>query len=203
VAYNFLEFIIHKEAKVVNFMAVNFTIRDVDISQASEKPPFCAECCRIPGDAVIESLLKAAGTPLPVILHQRRVTEAALEIGKICARRIPVDLELLAAAAQLHDILRTQPDHAEKSAAFLAQNGFPEVGEVVRGHMDLPSPASVETKILYLADKYVNGTEIVSLEERENLVRQSFPSGGEAFERALHRMKAAFEIEEQLKRIAE
>jgi HD superfamily phosphohydrolase YqeK len=148
-------------------------------------------------------LLKAAGTPFCVIFHQRRVAEVALEIGEVYALRVPVDLELLVAAAQLHDILRPQPDHAQKGAAFLSQNGFPEVGEVVGGHMDLPSPASTETKALYLADKYVNGTEVVSLREREALARENFPSGGQALECALRRIEAAFEIERQVKKIAE
>jgi hypothetical protein len=68
--------------------------------------------------------------------------------------------------------------------------------------MDRPSPASAETKLLYLADKYVNGTEVVSLREREELAREKFASDREALETALHRMDAAFEIERQVKKIA-
>ncbi|MDR1379179.1 MAG: HD domain-containing protein [Synergistaceae bacterium] len=166
-----------------------------------EKPSFCAKSRQVPGKTVIESLLMAAETPFQVILHQRRVAEVVLKIGELCTWHIPVDLELLVAAAQLHDILRTQPDHARKGAAFLTRNGFPDVAKVVEGHMDLPSQASMETKILYLADKYVNGMEIVSLREREELVRQSFPSGGKALENALRRIKMAFEIERLVEKI--
>jgi HD superfamily phosphohydrolase YqeK len=175
---------------------------DIGTSRGLESPGFGVFRRRVPGEAEIDSLLTEAGTPLHIILHQRRVAEVSAGIGELYARRAPLDLELLIAAARLHDILKTRPGHAKKGAAFLTKNGFPEVGEVVGGHMDLPSPASAETKLLYLADKYVNGTKVVSLREREELAREKFSSDREALETALHRMGVAFEIERRLKKIA-
>jgi HD superfamily phosphohydrolase YqeK len=101
----------------------------------------------------------------------------------------------------LHDILKTGSAHAERGAAFLAENGFPEVAEVVRGHTDLPSSASAETEILYLADKIVSGTEFVSLEEREKRVRKKFLSDETAMKAALRRMKLAFDVREKVERV--
>jgi hypothetical protein len=47
--------------------------------------------------------------------------------------------------------------------------GFGKIGEIVAVHADLPEggPAlTLESKIVYLADKYVAGEKRVSLEER-------------------------------------
>jgi hypothetical protein len=80
-------------------------------------------------------------------------------------------------------------------ADFLAENGFPEAAEAVRGHTDLPPSATAETRILYLADKYVNGTEVEPLRERKARALEKFSSDKTALENASRRVDTALEIE--------
>ncbi|MDR3230903.1 MAG: NTP transferase domain-containing protein [Synergistaceae bacterium] len=154
----------------------------------------------VPRRSTIESLLELAKTPQRVVSHQRRVAEVASRVGQLCGRA-SVDLDLLNAAAELHDILKTESAHAKKGADFLEENGFPEVAELVRVHTDLSPKATIEAEILYLADKYVNGTEVHSLREREQRVRQRFADNREALETALYRMKVAIDIEKHLEKL--
>ena len=80
-----------------------------------------------------------------------------------------LDRELLQAAALLHDCQRSQPNHASAGAAALQRLGFPQVGELIKHHMDLKPRPNLELnamEILYLADKLTAGDRCVTLEER-------------------------------------
>ena len=118
-------------------------------------------------DEVCTAVLQAAGTPEHVIAHCRAVAEEALRL----ADRLPPgeavpDRSLLYAAALLHDIARTEPGHAETGAAWIRALGYPEVADVIAQHHDFEGDAPDETALLFLADKYIQGTDRVSLEER-------------------------------------
>ena len=118
-------------------------------------------------DEVCTAVLQAAGTPEHVIAHCRAVAEEALRL----ADRIPLvemapDRSLLYAAALLHDIARTEPGHAETGAAWIRALGYPEVADVIAQHHDFEGYAPDEAALLFLADKYIQGTDRVSLEER-------------------------------------
>ena len=121
-------------------------------------PPLTEEVCL--------KLLDAAGTPAPVVSHCRAVAEEAMSLADRAAGRVFLDRELLLASALLHDIVRDQPNHAECGARWVKALGYPEVAEVIAQHHDLPSAELNEAAILYLADKYRQGTERVTLDQR-------------------------------------
>jgi HD superfamily phosphodiesterase len=176
-------------------------LMDMDAPEDLDRLIIWSKRRHVPGRSTIHALLKAAGTPSHVALHQRRVSEVASTTGQLCGRHVSVDLELLTAAAELHDILKVEPDHAQRGADFLAENGFPEAAELVRGHMDLPETPSVEAQLLYLADRYVNGSTLESLQERERRMTQKF-AGDEAAQRAaLRRIEVARDIERQVENL--
>lgn len=113
-------------------------------------------------EEVCMALLCAAGTPRPVIDHCRAVAEEALRLSE--GRTL--DRELLFAAAMLHDIARTEPDHAVLGASWVRALGYPEVADVIAQHHDLQSDSPDEASVLFLADKYLQGTRRVTLDER-------------------------------------
>lgn len=156
----------------------------------------------IPGETAIKAMLHAAGTPPDVLLHQQRVTETALKIAQLAAPYVHVNITLLKAAAELHDILKTCPGHAERGGRLLRKYGFSEVAEVVREHMDLSRSPSIEAEILFLADKYVSGIRVESLGDREMRMREKFAHDRPALQAAIRRMRAAREVEKRLEKIA-
>ena len=111
-------------------------------------------------------LLEAAGTPAPVIDHCRAVAKESMRLADQAADRVFLDRELLLAAALLHDVVRDLPDHAACAARGIKALGYPDVAEVIAQHHDLPSAELNEAAVLYLADKYIQGTERVTLEQR-------------------------------------
>ena len=118
-------------------------------------------------EEVCMALLHAAGTPEQVIAHGRAVAEEALRLAdRLPAEEAAPDRPLLYAAALLHDVARAEPNHAETGAAWVRALGYPEVADVIARHHDEDGDSLDEAALLFLADKYVRGTEHVSLEER-------------------------------------
>lgn len=109
--------------------------------------PGAALLPRIPDESVCSTLL--AQVPPQVAAHGVRLNRA-----------------LLSAAALLHDICRTEPNHAFAGAQKLRDLGYPEIADIVAVHHDWSGGPFDESALLYLADKYMQGDQRVTLEER-------------------------------------
>ena len=118
-----------------------------------------------PPPLLLEALLHRHGTAPEIRAHGQAVARAALEL----ASQLPpgqTDRPLLEAACLLHDIARGAPDHARQGAQLLEEAGYPAVASLIAAHHDLPPSAGTEARLLYLADKLVQGNRPVSLEAR-------------------------------------
>ena len=112
-----------------------------------------------PSREEIEALWKKYNTPAPVRAHCEAV---ALRAGELAGQTgLTLNLALLNAACLLHDLVRDRPGHARAGG-----EGWPEVGALVSVHHDLPREAGAEAALLFLADKLVQETRPVTLEER-------------------------------------
>lgn len=114
--------------------------------------------------ALAGRLLEAAGPGARVEAHCRAVAAEALRIAG--QTPLPLDAELLEAAALLHDAARGSADHARLGAAWLRALGYPEAAALVEQHHDWRGEALDEAAILYLADKCVQEDRRVTLRER-------------------------------------
>lgn len=125
---------------------------------------------RCPSESDFTRYFTKCGTPQQVIDHCRTVAELCLEISDDLENKGHyLDSKLLYAAAYLHDIMRTEAQHAEKGAVFLLKQGYPDTSDIIRCHHDISDEhiaALDEHAVLYFADKLVIGTERVSIEER-------------------------------------
>ena len=107
--------------------------------------------------------------------HCRAVARKAAEIAGSLKANYRIDLELVKSAALLHDIARTEENHDEAGFNYLLKCGYPRVANVVRSHHKL-SPedfeAITENTVVFYADKLIDGTEEVTLEERFSKSRE-------------------------------
>lgn len=119
----------------------------------------------VPSDAEIEALYVSCDTPPDVRAHSRAVAACSLRIAKQSG--VPLDCDLLRAAALLHDLCRTAGrEHPQKAAQKLDRTGYPLLADIVARHHDLGDAPSPEAEILYLADKLTQGASSVTLEAR-------------------------------------
>ena len=151
-------------------------------------------------EGICIALLQAAGTPEHVIAHCRAVAEEALRlVDGLPAGQAALDRDLLFAAALLHDVARTEPDHAEAGAAWIRALGYPDVADVVAQHHDCTGAVLDEASVLFLADKYIRGTQHVTLEERFSASAAKCETA-EAKAAHARRFEAALNLEKQIVR---
>ena len=101
--------------------------------------------------------------------HCNAVADLAGDLAtRLKTRGFSVNAELLRAACRLHDIARAVDgeNHAQKGAEYIDKEGYPAVAELIRQHHNLEPDASLEAKLLFLADKLIMETERVSLAQR-------------------------------------
>lgn len=125
---------------------------------------------RHPDVAECAAMLEAAGTPAPTRRHIRAVTRLAVTIAeRLVAAGVALNVDLVRAAAMLHDIDKGREDHAAAGARRVAAAGYPEVADIVAGHMDMafqPGDPISERVVVVLSDKLVSGDRVTGLDDR-------------------------------------
>ena len=151
----------------------------------------------IPTAAECEAILAQRQGSRAVIRHSRKVAEVAHCIAAALVRTgLALNLDLVHAAALLHDLAKGQADHAAAGAAILRAMHDPQVAAIVAAHTDLDfSSARLDEKaIVYLADKLVRGEERVTIDQRFQPALDRFRNNSAAFEAATRRMQTAKEV---------
>ena len=175
-------------------------------------------------------LLKKYKTPDNVVLHIEAVTKVGVTIAKALEEKgLDVDVEVVERACLLHDMVRqvsfsdfskVDPDlvaiyeeqkkkygelgHKKAAEVILKEEGYPELGHVVRLHGFVEfgtdeGPKTWEEKILNYADKRVRHETIVGLIDRiDDIVerhKDRFPDSGDLAE---EKKKLFIELEKEL-----
>jgi len=116
------------------------------------------------------ALLAARSVPRERIAHSLVVAGVATSLtAALNARGQHLVAPLVSAGALLHDIARDRPHHAGAGADLLGDLGYPRVAAVVRPHArlgDRVADEPDEAQVVYLADKLVQGTQVVGLDAR-------------------------------------
>ncbi|MDR2296066.1 MAG: TIGR03960 family B12-binding radical SAM protein [Clostridiales Family XIII bacterium] len=140
------------------------------------------------------SLLKSNNTPEHVIRHCLAVSDVAGRIGAALSDAgFALDLDLIAAAALLHDIARTEARHAHVGAELLRKRGFARVAEIVSRHMDHAFPDKLteitELDAVCLGDRMIRENVCVGFEARMEDVLARFSHDARAVSRITERME--------------
>ncbi|WP_022662446.1 DVU_1551 family NTP transferase [Paucidesulfovibrio longus] len=126
-----------------------------------------------PLDAECEALFEICGTPIPAREHSRVVAQVAERMTEALNHVRPagerLDLALVRSAGLTHDLAKGRPRHAQEGAGLLREHGFDAVADIVVDHPDLhlaDAAPITEREIVFLADKFVQGTRIVPIVDR-------------------------------------
>jgi putative nucleotidyltransferase with HDIG domain len=123
-----------------------------------------ADACRV-------LMTQVAQVPEAVWRHCRAVAAVAEALAAALNRAgAALDLDLARAAGLVHDIAKTQADHAAAGAAMLAALEYPRVAAAVAVHMDLdtaPDRPLDEAQLVFLADKLLEGERLEGLAARK------------------------------------
>jgi molybdenum cofactor cytidylyltransferase len=122
----------------------------------------------IPTEQECKAILDIVGTPFKVRHHCEKVASVATAIAEaLTAAGNQVDVKLVHSAAVLHDIARAKPKHEVAGGQMLRDFGYSKISDIITTHTGFTgTPASLEAKVVLLADKYVRDEELVTIEER-------------------------------------
>lgn len=159
----------------------------------------------LPDVARCLQLLSGRGVPRERIAHSLVVAAVAASLtAALNARRQHLVPALVSAGTLLHDIARDRPHHADAGADLLEDLGYPRVAVVVRPHARLGARAADEpdeAQVVYLADKLVQGTRVVSLDARFTVRLERYAGDEAAQAGVLERREEARTVLRRVERI--
>lgn len=151
-------------------------------------------CCLLPEQ--IQELYQQYQTPDPVIRHMEAVKECAMEI--VSQQKRTFDNDLIEKACLVHDLCRTQPNHAEAGAKVLRKEGYDAIADIVESHHDYDENSSLtESDIVWIADKMVKEDQRVDIQQRFDSSLQKCKTQ-EAIQNHQKRYDKAIHIQNQL-----
>ncbi|MCD7949865.1 MAG: histidine phosphatase family protein [Erysipelotrichaceae bacterium] len=185
---------------------------DIDTSRALRQPYGCINIINIdtmqveqmgimsedyPSIDTCLSLLHLHQVPENIIQHSIAVCKEALFIAlRLKEAGLNLNLDLIKSSSLLHDIARTKPDHCEAGAKIADKEGYPLLSDIIRQHHDLEiiHDKPTESEVVYLADKYIQGTNKVTINDRfsQSLAKCHNDEAREAHQR---RYNQAIEVE--------
>ncbi|MBS7647471.1 MAG: TIGR00295 family protein [Candidatus Bathyarchaeia archaeon] len=158
------------------------------------------------------NFLRESGCPENVIKHCEAVADLAVEIAKKCLEKgVNVNLELVEMGALLHDIGRAKTHsvhHAVIGAQIAKTLGLPEpIITIIKRHVgggitaqeakklgwprDVYTPQTLEEKIVAYADKLIEGSKRVPIEETIQKFSRELPPPAIARIKRLHKEMSA------------
>lgn len=158
---------------------------------------------QVPLEEECYALIKKASTSIKVINHCRQVAQLSCIIASdLIKAGCEVNLELVRAAALLHDLAKGKPHHAQVGARMLVN--YPKVAEIIAEHMDIclkPNEPLTEKEIVYLADKLVREDQIISLQERFSEPLEKHKNNQEVYKKIQQRLSNAETIQTRIEQL--
>ena len=162
-------------------------IGQLDNIQRIDQSPTLAQC---------KLWLDEWDLPANVRRHVTRVAWAAYALAVMMRDKgVEIDPILTHRGGLLHDLdkietLKMVNSHGQVGASFIEAQGYPEIAEIVRGHIlhTILDPNSDnrpwEVKLVYFCDKLTEGDRIVTLEERFTALGKRYPAYMEKMDKA-------------------
>lgn len=149
----------------------------------------------IPHPDTAEALLASYDLPDGIVVHSRGVARVASTAAQLLAEAgVPVDADLVAAAALLHDIdkpetRRTGEPHGLTGARWLSEAGWEELAMPVASHPigclldDERYPRGWPSVLVSIADRHVTD-RFVTIDQRVDDLLARYPDDGVLIELA-------------------
>lgn len=161
-------------------------LHDIEIRRIADLPAALSGP-RLPGWNEAQSWLIDQQVPANLLLHTQAVAGVAYQLAVwLRAAGENVDPLLAQRGGMLHDLAKVSTlhvsgtNHGEAAAKILAGRGQAALAEIARRHIltnlldDKLAPRTWEEKVVYLADKLIEGSRLVTLDQRINALSQRY-----------------------------
>ena len=135
--------------------------------------------------------------------HSHMVTRVALLMGTALNEAgCCLDLDLISAAALLHDIAKGTPQHARTGGQILREMGYPRVADIVAAHVDIAIHKGQqidESQVVYLSDKMAQGDQyLADFKPRFEAKLEQFSHAPDIQRNINNRLENALEIQRRV-----
>jgi len=139
---------------------------------------------KIPTKVQCYQMIRQMGMRDHIVIHSLQVCRVATFLTEhLNKQHNRLNFGLIRSAALLHDItktrsFKTREDHALTGGKYLRDNGYPEIGDLIRQHVTLDkysvAGSIFEAEVLNYADKRVLHDEIVDLDRRLDYILERY-----------------------------
>lgn len=148
------------------------------------------EALHAPTKEECDALMDFYGVEERIIKHCQAVESMVrLVLHEVSNQGVGFDTPTLLAAALVHDIARTEKNHADVGAERLRALGYDAIAKLIETHMDIEvdthAPLNAN-EVLFLADKLVCENEVCGVEKRFAKALQKCEGNAEA-QRNIHK----------------
>lgn len=171
-------------------------LQDAEIQNLAELPGIIGGL-NLPSPATALTWLQEQGTSCTLLMHVQMVAALAyyltVELRRLGERVDPV---LAHRGGLLHDVAKLsaikapgKPDHGQAAAEFLLRRDQPVLAEVARRHLlfciadPARAPRTWEEKLVYFADKLVDGGGLATIQSRLKAFKLRYPDDAERISR--------------------
>lgn len=159
----------------------------------------------VPSLVECDELLKKLQVQERIVRHGQSVAKVAHKLAACLNQAgLAIDVNIVTAAAKLHDLGRGQADHARIGAKILKRSGYPRIAKIVTAHHDIEYQADSppdEAAIVYLADKLVKEGQFVTIDERFQVALEKYAANTEVQKIIMKRRADAQNIGRTVERI--
>jgi CTP:molybdopterin cytidylyltransferase MocA len=148
-------------------------------------------------------ILRLSNIKQEAIEHMLSVSEFSKKVAVLLNEK-GYDLNINAAysGGLLHDVGKGKKDHAKEGGKIVCSFGYDCLSEIVSEHMELINSNKIgEKEVVYICDKLLMGTEIVSLNKRFEQAWSRYENSSEILENVNKRYADAVEIKKRIEGI--
>jgi putative nucleotidyltransferase with HDIG domain len=180
-------------------------LHDLEITHLANLPAVI-ESPRLPGYATCLSWLQGQEVPYSLLAHVHGVAAAAYQMAVwLRSAGEMLDPLLVHRGGLLHDLAKLKAahrapesriSHGELAALMLMDLNYPQLAEIVRRHQLFSltdpdfQPQTWEQKLVYFADKIIEGGRLASVDERITALRQRYPQNDQRIARTAPALQA-------------
>lgn len=159
---------LHKEKWHYEELADRGILLDMDTME--DFKVLCEHTCKAPLPDYEEcmEMLRLNNTKQETIEHMISVSELSKKIAILLNKNgYNLDINIIEAGALLHDIAKGKKSHAKEGAKIVRDFGYGALSEIISEHMELKVFTEIsEKEIVYISDKLIKGTKLISLNKR-------------------------------------
>lgn len=174
----------------------------MDMDNEDEYGALCKYVSQYPYPDYYEcmEMLRLCNVKEDAVQHMKAVADFAKRVALLMVQKgRSINVNAVYSAALLHDIAKGRHNHAGEGARIVKEFGYDSVSDIISSHMEIENVHDIsEREIVYISDKLIKGTKVVTLDERFGEAFKRYKDAPEVLEKVRKRYDDAKIIKKKI-----